>query len=83
MNYAIETTNVCKFLGNKLILSDITLHVRQGSIYGFLGKNGAGKTSFFKILMGLWNMDLGSVNVAFIGSSSFILSATHNPACNP
>jgi ABC-2 type transport system ATP-binding protein len=46
-----------------LILSDITIHVRQGAIYGFLGANGAGKTSFFKILMGLWNMDSGSVTL--------------------
>lgn len=61
MNYAIEATNVCKSLGNKLILSDITIHVQQGAIYGFLGANGAGKTSFLKILMGLWNMDSGSV----------------------
>ena len=61
MNYAIKATNVCKTLGNKHILSDITIHVRQGAIYGFLGANGAGKTSFLKILMGLWNMDSGSV----------------------
>lgn len=61
MNYAIEATNVCKSLGNKLILSDITIHVQQGVIYGFLGANGAGKTSFLKILMGLWNMDSGRI----------------------
>ncbi len=63
MNYVIEATNVCKSLGNKPILSDITIHVRQGAIYGFLGANGAGKTSFLKILMGLWNMDSGSVTL--------------------
>jgi ABC-2 type transport system ATP-binding protein len=61
MNYAIEAVSVYKSLGNKPILSDITIRVRQGAIYGFLGANGAGKTSFLKILMGLWNMDSGSV----------------------
>ncbi|MCR1975462.1 ATP-binding cassette domain-containing protein [Clostridium sporogenes] len=50
MNYAIETDCLSKSIGNHVILKDITMRVKQGEIYGFLGANGAGKTSLMKTL---------------------------------
>jgi ABC-type multidrug transport system ATPase subunit len=39
--------------GNQLVLDQVSLNVRQGSIYGFLGPNGAGKTTTIKVLLNL------------------------------
>jgi ABC-2 type transport system ATP-binding protein len=50
MTYAIEVENLSKSIGNNVILNDITMRVKQGEIYGFLGANGAGKTSLMKTL---------------------------------
>lgn len=51
--YIIETNHLTKFYGEQKALADINIHVKQGSIYGLLGRNGAGKSTFMKILLGL------------------------------
>lgn len=62
-DFAVETVNLRKaFLGNEVI-RDCNMHVKSGSIYGFLGANGAGKTTVFKILSGLLLPTAGSVKV--------------------
>jgi ABC-2 type transport system ATP-binding protein len=50
MNYAIQTDNVSKSINGKAILNNISIMVKHGEIYGFLGANGAGKTSLMKTL---------------------------------
>lgn len=50
MTYAIEVESLSKSIGDNVILNDITMRVKQGEIYGFLGANGAGKTSLMKTL---------------------------------
>ncbi len=52
-NYIIETKNLSFSFGKFKVLNKISLHVPQGSIYGFLGPNGAGKTTTIKILLSL------------------------------
>ena len=47
----------------KLILKDVSLMVPKGSIYGFLGSNGAGKSTTMRLIMGLFNDDHHSVKV--------------------
>lgn len=49
----IETRDLSFQYKDKYILSNINIHVPEGSIYGFLGVNGAGKTTSIKILLGL------------------------------
>lgn len=51
--YIIETNHLTKFYGEQKALADINIHVKQGSIYGLLGRNGAGKSTLMKILLGL------------------------------
>ncbi|MDR2982850.1 MAG: ATP-binding cassette domain-containing protein [Puniceicoccales bacterium] len=63
MTYAIEAFNISKKIGDKAILSNISLLIPRGVVYGFLGANGAGKTSFMKILMGLWRTDSGTIRL--------------------
>ncbi|HEU4472895.1 MAG TPA: ATP-binding cassette domain-containing protein, partial [Flavisolibacter sp.] len=45
------------------ILKDINLQVEKGSIYGFLGPNGSGKTTTLSLLLGLLNKQEGSIRV--------------------
>ena len=51
-DYAIETRQVSKSYGSVPALDKINLHVRTGSIYGLVGDNGAGKSTFLKLLAG-------------------------------
>lgn len=53
MENLIETIGLTKRYKKQLALNDVSIHVRQGEIYGLIGKNGAGKSTFFKTLMGL------------------------------
>lgn len=50
---AIETHALSKRYGTLAALDRVNLHVERGSIYGFLGRNGAGKTTAIRILAGL------------------------------
>ncbi|HBC32145.1 MAG TPA: hypothetical protein DC024_13010 [Clostridiales bacterium] len=54
MSIAVEAKKICKIIGEKSILDNVDLSVREGEIYGFLDANGAGKTTFIKILMGMY-----------------------------
>lgn len=53
MNIAIETKSLKLSYGKRQILKGIDLQVPEGGIYGYLGQNGAGKTSTIKLLLGL------------------------------
>lgn len=59
----IEIQEVGKVISNTVILDDVSLSIRQGSLVGLVGPNGAGKTSLVKCLTGLWTMDSGSIKV--------------------
>jgi ABC-2 type transport system ATP-binding protein len=56
----IDVTGVTKRFGNKTVVNAIDLQVRRGEIYGFLGPNGSGKTTFIRMLCGLLTPDAGS-----------------------
>ena len=57
---AIDVTGVTKRFGSKTVVNAIDLQVRRGEIYGFLGPNGSGKTTFIRMLCGLLTPDAGS-----------------------
>jgi ABC-2 type transport system ATP-binding protein len=59
-DYAIDVTGVTKRFGDKTVVNAIDLQVRRGEIYGFLGPNGSGKTTFIRMLCGLLTPDAGS-----------------------
>jgi ABC-2 type transport system ATP-binding protein len=62
-NDVIETDRVSRSFAGVPALRDLTLRVPRGGIYGFLGRNGSGKTTAIKILSGLIKPDGGSVRV--------------------
>src|SRR3954470_16036156 len=57
--FAIDVTGVTKRFGDKTVVNAIDLQVRRGEIYGFLGPNGSGKTTFIRMLCGLLTPDAG------------------------
>lgn len=59
----IETRNLTKQYGKQKSVADLNIHVRQGRIYGLLGRNGAGKTTTMKMLLNLTNPTSGEARV--------------------
>ena len=53
MEYAIDVNNLTKKFGNFTAVDNISFNVKKGEIFGFLGANGAGKTTAMRILCGL------------------------------
>ena len=60
---AIATEGLAKSYGTLRAVSGLNLNVPRGAIYGFLGRNGAGKTSTIKMLLGLTHLTSGSAQV--------------------
>lgn len=59
----LSLKHVSKHLGRRKILSDITLDVQEGEIFGFLGPNGSGKTTTIKLILGLLRMESGEISI--------------------
>ena len=58
--FIIDVRGVTKKFGGRTVVNDIAMQVRPGEIYGFLGPNGSGKTTFLRMLCGLLTPDGGS-----------------------
>ena len=57
---AIDVSGITKRFGAKTVVNAVDLRVRRGEIYGFLGPNGSGKTTFIRMLCGLLVPDAGT-----------------------
>ncbi len=62
MKNAIEIKNLTKTFDG-FMLNDVSFNVPCGSIVGFIGRNGAGKTTAIKLILGLLNKDSGEIKV--------------------
>ncbi|CAN2172846.1 CcmA ABC-type multidrug transport system, ATPase component [Candidatus Nanopelagicaceae bacterium] len=62
-NYAIQTQGLTKSFGSHNAVDAIDLQVPRGSIFGFLGPNGSGKTTTIRMLLGLAEPSAGSISV--------------------
>ena len=60
---AIEIHNVTKQFGNLVAVNDVSLEVPEGSIYGFIGPNGSGKTTTIRMIMNILVPDTGTILV--------------------
>ena len=56
----IDVQGITKRFGDRTVVNNIPMQVRRGEIYGFLGPNGSGKTTFLRMLCGLLTPDAGS-----------------------
>ena len=57
----IEIKNVTKKYGDKTAIKNISFDIKDGEIFGFIGHNGAGKTTMIKSLIGILNFDDGDI----------------------
>ncbi len=53
MEHVLVTENLTKVYGKNKVVKEVSMHVEKGAIYGFIGKNGAGKTTFMRMAAGL------------------------------
>lgn len=61
--YVLKTTKLTKIYGKQRAVNAVDMHVRKGEIYGFVGKNGAGKSTFMKMIAGLAAADEGEIEL--------------------
>lgn len=59
----LHITDLYKRFGDKAVLKGLCLSVPENSIFGFIGKNGSGKTTTMKTVLGLLNADSGEIRV--------------------
>lgn len=62
--HIIEVENLVKKFGSFVANDHLNFYVKKGEIFGFLGANGAGKTTAIKILCGLWKPTSGNIKIA-------------------
>lgn len=63
MEYVLKTENLTKVYGSYKAVNRIHMHIPKGAIYGFIGKNGAGKTTFMRMVAGLAAPTEGSIEL--------------------
>lgn len=61
--HAVELDNVTKTFGEHVAVDDLSLRVPTGSVYGFIGPNGSGKTTTLRMIMRILHPDRGRISV--------------------
>ena len=61
--YLLSTSGLTKQFGHHKAVNSVDLHVKKGAIYGFIGRNGEGKTTFLKIVSGLSQPTSGEIEM--------------------
>lgn len=72
MEYILETKGLTKVYGHKEAAKDVDLHIREGQIYGLIGRNGAGKTTIMRMISGLSIPTSGSYSL--FGKTGYAMS---------
>ena len=62
-DYAIQTRDLTRYYGAKCVVRDLNLAVPRGSIFGFLGRNGSGKTTSLRMILGLLSPTWGGSTI--------------------
>ena len=76
MEYVLQTKNLSKRYGKRLVLNKVNINIERGDIYGFVGENGSGKTTVIRLISGLIFADGGDFELFGVKSnSSEILNA--------
>jgi len=59
----LQTNGLTKKFGNHKAVDHVDLHIKRGAVYGFIGRNGAGKTTFLKMICGLSKPTEGEIEM--------------------
>ena len=69
----LAARNISKSFDGRVILRKIDIHLNKGEMLGLLGSNGAGKSTFMNIVLGLLKCDYGEI---FLGNSDYFQNVT-------
>ena len=69
MEYVLTASGLNKKYRHSSALNHFSMHIPKGSIYGFVGENGAGKTTFIRIICGLQKPTSGNYTLYGVKSS--------------
>ena len=61
MEYLLCTNSLTKQYGRHKAVNSVNVHIRQGDIYGLIGRNGAGKTTLIKTALGMVSTESGEI----------------------
>lgn len=62
-DFIIETKGLTKKYGEQYAVKNVNMHVKKNTIYGLLGRNGAGKTTVMKMLLGIVKPTSGEIRI--------------------
>lgn len=65
----ISLKGINKSYGKQKVLEDVNMDIQKGDIFGLIGKNGAGKTTIFKVILGLSDYEQGELTIGSNGDS--------------
>jgi len=86
MNGGISFSHVTKRYGERLVLDDVSFEVPLGQVVGLVGPNGAGKTSALRALLGLSQVDSGTISIGAAQGKPLrpgYVGASLGPAAHP
>ena len=63
METILKTVNLTKVYGRRTVVDGVSMTINKGDIYGFIGKNGAGKTTFMRTVLSLTSITSGQVEL--------------------
>ena len=63
MEYILKTEGLTKIYSKIKVVDNVDMQINKGDIYGFVGKNGAGKTTFIRMVLGLARISGGSISM--------------------
>ncbi|MCQ2532696.1 MAG: ATP-binding cassette domain-containing protein [Saccharofermentans sp.] len=78
MEYIIETNNLCKNYMKNKVLKNLNVHVPKGSIYGLVGKNGAGKSTFMRVICGVQDATSGEYKIYGVSNNDSKINKTRS-----
>ncbi len=68
--YLVETNDLVKKYGKNIVIDHVNMHIPEGSIYGFVGENGSGKTTIMRLLTGLAEPTSGGYSLFGVSNRS-------------
>ena len=77
----LKITNLSKTYGAKKVLDNVSFEVKRGRIYGFIGENGAGKTTAIRAITGLSPIDQGTVELFGKSDNAGLVEARRKLGC--
>lgn len=77
----LKLEKVCKRIGKRDVIKNLSLSVDEGQIFGFLGKNGAGKTTTIRMIASLLRPDSGKIYIGGYDVVSEKEKALRNVGC--